>query len=406
MNRLVFTEARLKEKQFFLGALQEEGTIRELRLLKTSSPGSLGNIYTAIVEKVAEHMQAAFLLISPDLRAWFHLSETKHLIYTDAPGRGSDALRQTLHPGDCVLVQVCREAMKGKLASVTARLEVTGKYFVVSLGTGRITFSSRLGHRERQILKAQLLSCGVSFAGFDLLVRTNAAVAAPEAFLTELNCLCAQLSRICEQGRHYSPFSLLYTPENNLLRWLRDFPDGYLQEAVTDDPAFYKKLCCFLEEFPSHVSLRLYEDRMVSLSCLYELEKEIAEALSEQVWLKSGGNLVIQQTEAFVSIDVNSGKYGHKAKAVPSAFRINCEAIPEINRQIRLRNLSGVILIDLINMKSEDERSQVMAQLKEAVSHDRIPCTVVDLTALQIAELTRKKTEPPLAEQMKDRAEY
>ena len=176
-----------------------------------------------------------------------------------------------------------------------------------------------------------------------------------------------------------------------------------MDKIITDDTSIYQTVVEMKNQSYPHLSceVQLYQDQLLPLYKLYSLESGLNQALSEKVWLKSGGFLIIQQTEAFVVIDVNSGKNSSKKNASEEYKKINIEAAKEIARQIRLRNLSGSILIDFINMHQYEDKTELLSVMKHLVKQDRIQTTVVDVTGLGIMELTRKKVEKSLSEQWK-----
>ena len=181
---------------------------------------------------------------------------------------------------------------------------------------------------------------------------------------------------------------------------IRDAYSYDIEEIVTDVPAVYERVSDYLKEFsPSQAEkLVFYKDELLPLYKLHSVESALDEIQQEKVWLKTGGFLVIQQTEAFVSIDVNSGKYVGKKKAEETYRKINLEAAEEIARQLRLRNLSGIILIDFINMEHADHRDELFYVLQKHLRKDSVKCKAVDITPLNIMEMTRKKVRRPLIE--------
>ena len=186
------------------------------------------------------------------------------------------------------------------------------------------------------------------------------------------------------------------------LQDIRDSRDDELDEIVTDSPLLFDRLSAFVKETCPTLSgrLRLYTDDY-SLHKLYSLETELERALSERVWLKSGGFLVIQPTEAMTVIDVNTGKFTGKKNAEETFLKLNLEAAREIALQIRLRNLSGIIIVDFIDMETEESREELMRYLDSLLSSDQIKTTLVDMTKLGLVEITRKKVRRPLAEQLR-----
>lgn len=382
------------QDNLLLSALLDEKRAVELRPGTDKEQGILGNIYVAQVENLAENIQAAFVQIQKGQRCYLPLKEEKYAIYTNASHKGS------LKPGDQLLVQVNREAIKSKLPSVTTNLNFTGKYLVLTSGNRNLGFSAKLNSEDSRRLKSWLTER--KGEGYGLIVRTNAADASKEELLRELDYLEKQLERIISYGVTRSCFSLLKEAEPFYLSSIRDTYSQELSEIVTDDPGLFSSISAYLREYqPADVSkLRLYEDKLLPLYKLYRLETELEEALKERMWLKSGGFLVIQQTEAFVSIDVNTGKFADRKKAEETYRKINLEAAAEISRQLRLRNLSGIILIDFINMNNPDHQEELLHVLAKHFRKDPVKTQVIDLTALQIVEVTRKKTRRSLYEEI------
>ena len=361
---------------------------------------TLNNIYVGQVEKTAANIQAAFVRIGDGINGYLPLEQAKEAIFTS--GRKGDS---TLRPGDELLVQINREAMKGKLPALTANLNFSGKYLVLTTGNKKIGFSNKLTKEESMLLNKWLEEeRNPPEREYGLIVRTNAADASKEDFLYELDLLKKQYQKVAVNGRNRTCFSLLYEAEAFYLAAVRDIYTRDLEEIVTDIPEIHSRIQDYLAEFQpeKQTLLRLYEDKLLPLYKLYNLEGVIEEIQHEKIWLKSGGFLVIQQTEAFVSIDVNSGKYTGKKKAEETYRKINLEAAGEIARQLRLRNLSGIILIDFINMQNPDHQDELFHVLKKHLRKDPVKSRAIDITPLHILEMTRQKIRRPLIEELKD----
>lgn len=380
-------------------ALEEEGRIMELRLGQEENTSLLGNIYVGQVEKLAANIQAAFIRLPDGMTGYFPLAEQRQLLYTS--GRKGDA---PLRAGDEVLVQVSRDAMKGKLPALTANLNFTGKYLVLTTGNKKFGLSSKLS-REAKTLLCKWLAEEIEQPdkAYGLVVRTNAAEATKEELLHELSYLKQQYEKTAVQGRYRTCFSCLYEAEPFYLAALRDVYDKNLDGIITDQEEIFTHLTSYMKDFcPEQMEkLSFYKDALLPLHKLYRLESALDEIRQEKVWLKSGGFLVIQQTEAFVSIDVNSGKYTGKKKAEETYRKINLEAAKEISRQLRLRNLSGIILIDFINMENPDHKEELFHVLAKQIRKDPVKGKVIDFTALNIMEMTRKKVRRPVLEDLK-----
>ena len=363
-------------------ALEEDGHIMELMLEEKGKKSILGNIYVGQVENIAANIQAAFVMIDPDTRCYLPLSDVKNPVFSS--GRTGDA---PLRPGDMLLVQVSREAMKGKLPAVTTNLNFTGKYLVLTTGEKKIGFSKKLIQEEKNKLNKWLEEeRAVSPREYGIVVRTNAGEASKEEFLTELSFLKRLYEKTAVYGRSRTCFSCVYETEPFYMNAVRDTYSKHLDEIVTDIPEVFEHIVAYLKEV-SHGEenkVRLYEDALLPLYKLYRIGMVLEEVQKQKVWLKSGGFLVIQQTEAFVSIDVNSGKFTGKKKAEETYRKINLEAAGEIARQLRLRNLSGIILIDFINMENPDHQDELFHVLQKHLRKDSVKAKAVDITPLHI----------------------
>ena len=372
----------------------------ELMLEEKGKKSILGNIYVGQVENIAANIQAAFVMIDPDTRCYLPLSDVKNPVFSS--GRTGDA---PLRPGDMLLVQVSREAMKGKLPAITTNLNFTGKYLVLTTGEKKIGFSKKLIQEEKNKLNKWLEEeRAVSPREYGIVVRTNAGEASKEEFLTELSFLKRLYEKTAVYGRSRTCFSCVYETEPFYMNAVRDTYSKHLDEIVTDIPEVFEHIVAYLKEV-SHGEenkVRLYEDALLPLYKLYRIGIALEEVQKQKVWLKSGGFLVIQQTEAFVSIDVNSGKFTGKKKAEETYRKINLEAAGEIARQLRLRNLSGIILIDFINMENPDHQDELFHVLQKHLRKDSVKAKAVDITPLHILEMTRKKVRRPLSEDLKE----
>ena len=381
-------------------ALEEDGHIMELMLEEKGKKSILGNIYVGQVENIAANIQAAFVMIDPDTRCYLPLSDVKNPVFSS--GRTGDA---PLRPGDMLLVQVSREAMKGKLPAVTTNLNFTGKYLVLTTGEKKIGFSKKLIQEEKNKLNKWLEEeRAVSPREYGIVVRTNAGEASKEEFLTELSFLKRLYEKTAVYGRSRTCFSCVYETEPFYMNAVRDTYSKHLDEIVTDIPEVFEHIVAYLKEvsYGEENKVRLYEDALLPLYKLYRIGMVLEEVQKQKVWLKSGGFLVIQQTEAFVSIDVNSGKFTGKKKAEETYRKINLEAAGEIARQLRLRNLSGIILIDFINMENPDHQDELFHVLQKHLRKDSVKAKAVDITPLHILEMTRKKVRRPLSEDLKE----
>ena len=305
-----------------------------------------------------------------------------------------------LRAGDEIIVQVDRDAVKTKAPVLTGNLNFTGRYIVLTAGKRQLGFSSKLSDLEwkkqiKPILEAE------KEEDFGIIVRTNAPEASFDAILEELKSLKALYRRVMEDALHRTCYSLLYKTPPSYLTDIRDSFHGSLGAIVTDETDIYEAIQAYLKSFqPGDLQkLTFYDDALLPLSKLYKVEKSMSEALGKRVWLKSGGYLVIEPTEALCVIDVNTGKYSGKKNLHDTIMKINTEAAVEIARQLRLRNLSGIIIIDFIDMETEEDQRELLSVLSRVLAKDPVKTSVVEITKLNLVEVTRKKIRRPFHEQ-------
>ena len=378
-----------------VAALSEEERIVEIRLESDQEKSILGNIYTGQVENIASNIQAAFVQIEPGKRCYYSLAEAQRAVFS-AGRKGNGPLR----PGDELLVQVSRDAMKGKLPALTSNLNFTGRYLVLTTGDKKFGLSSKLALEDRHRLSGWLKEeAERPDKEFGIIVRTNAADASKEEILKELEWLKGRYHKAVVQGRNRTCFSLVLETEPFYVAAVRDAYGRDLDEIITDVPEIREMILGYLEEISPELKekLRFYQDKLLPLYKLYRVETALDAIQKEKVWLNSGGFLVIQQTEAFVSIDVNSGKYTGKKKMEETFRKINLEAAAEIGRQLRLRNLSGII-----NMENPDHRDELFHVLQKLLRKDPIKSRAIDITPLHILEMTRKKVRRPVIEDIRE----
>lgn len=379
-----------------LTALMENGRAAELHCDEEQRNSLLGNIYIGKVKNIVKNIRAAFIEIENGIQCYYSLSDNKDPIYIK---KGSS---KDMQAGDELLVQVCRENLKSKPPAVSSNLNFTGNYLVLTTGNKSTGMSSKLTQEEKKRLKEYLAPYLDSRFGF--IVRTNAREVDQETFVAEARLLKELYETVLQKARFRTCFSILH--RNNPTTWLSTLRDIYkenLSQILTDDETLYEKIKEYLHQYQreDEEKLTFYQDDLLPLMKLYSLESAVENALKERVWMKSGAYLVIQPTEALTVIDVNTGKYdGHK-KQQDTFLKINLEAAREIAVQIRLRNLSGIIVIDFINMESGEYRRQLMEEFDRILKKDPVKTTLVDMTALSLVEVTRKKVRRPFWEQIR-----
>lgn len=352
-------------------------------------------IYIGKVITVVKNIQAAFVQIEPGLNCYYSIKDNPEPLYVKRQGK------KELVQGDEILVQVEKEALKTKDPVVTSNINLPGKYMALTTGNQKLGISHKLSEKKKVELKE-------IFQNFDLqgngvVVRTNAATATREELAEEFKSLMETLTHILDIAKYRTVFSLLYKAEDFYIQQLRNLPLGTLEKVVTDQKDVYEDIKTYFAKYQPEgmEKLQFYEDTSISLGTVYNLSRDLERALQKNVWMKSGAYLVIEVTEACTVIDVNTGKYDGKNKDKQKTFlKINLEAAKEVANQMRLRNLSGMILVDFIDLEKEEDKSYLMQEFQNYLRKDSVPVTLVDLTKLQLAEITRKKVKKPLHEQI------
>lgn len=384
---------------------------RDNRLLRAGAESEeehiLGSIYIAKVKNVVKNIRAAFVEIRPGFPCFLGLEGMKQPILLNRPYDGR------LLQEDEIVVQVYKEAVKTKPPAVTAAPSLDGKYCVVGCAKTGITYSNKLSLKAKQRIREALNKKAEEDSSFlleeyrknySIIIRTNAKELGEDVapLCEEIKYLSENLTELLAKAKHRTCYSRLYEKPPFYLQGLRDMQEGQYEEIVTDDPDIFRKITEYAKENPDFQlkQVRLYQDERLPLYKLYSVEARLGEALGKKVWLKSGGYLIIEPTEALTVIDVNSGKLPDKKENGASYYHINMEAAEEIALQLTLRNLSGIIIVDFINMPEEEHRKKLMAHLGDLLKKDPIKTRLIDMTALGLVEITRMKVNKPLKEQL------
>ncbi len=358
---------------------------------------SVGDIYIGKVQNISRNINAAFVDLGNKYLTFLPITDAASAFVLNRRPDGS------LKTGDELLVQVTKEPMKTKLAGVTTRLSLPGQYAVIGIkaggAKGSLQVSAKLDAAKqayfRDIKELKQIS-----ERFRLIVRTNAgALDNEEPLLEEAGFLADTLTHILEVAPSRTCYSCLYRNKPDYVSFVENAYRTEYEEVITDLPEVYdtlKETCRNMG-----IPLRLYEDSLLPLYKLYSIEQRLEELSAKKVWLKSGGYLVIEPTEALISIDVNTGKYESGQDKEETFYRINREAAEMIAVHLRARNLSGMILVDFINLKSREREVALLEYMRGLLKKDPIPARALDVTALGLMELTRKKVAPSLAEQLR-----
>lgn len=379
----------------------------------SNSANRIGAVYIGKIKNILKNINAFFVEIADEEICFLAGKDAANPILLNRNYDGR------LLEGDEILVQLSREAQKTKQASITANISLSNEYAVIGIGSRKVGYSGKLEKNIKQKIKEMLIRnnmlqgtdfvCEDNCMSLGLVIRTKAGTCTEEVLLAKIQELLTAFLSLIQTAQHRTCFSCVRKAPEEFEAILDQmvYPYEY-NEILTDEPVLYEKLTAYCKDNLPDKQVRLYQDENFCLSKLYSLESKIEDALSKRIWLKSGGFLIIEQTEALTVIDVNTGKYEAKRPSLHNQSydstqdtfeKINWEAAKEVAIQLRLRNLSGIIIVDFINMKSQESEAALLHYLQELVHKDKVKTSVVDITPLGLVEMTRKKQNKTLHEQ-------
>lgn len=378
-------------------ALIENGVLQEVYLQRSTHSGVVGNVYLGSVQRVLPGMQAAFIEIGLQRTAFLHVSDLYHQPL--AEGESLPEIQKLLHEGDSLLVQVIKDPMGTKGARLTTNISIPSRYLVLLPQSSNVGISTRIeDEEERERLKNMVESIRMRLGlegGF--IVRTAGEAVDEEAMTADIQFLDKLWAFIRAQSQSAKPPTMVYGDLPLVMRMLRDLLGTEVERVRIDSKENYEHVVTFAERFIPDVveRIELY-DGAGPIFDLYGAEDEMQKALSSRVNLKSGGYLIIEQTEAMVTVDVNTGGFVGTRNPEDTIFKTNLEAAHAIARQLRLRNLGGIIIIDFIDMHRVEHREQVLSALDSSLAQDPARTMISGISALGLVEMTRKRTRESL----------
>ncbi|MCU6761255.1 Ribonuclease E [uncultured Roseburia sp.] len=383
-----------QDTPFILTGLFRDCQLMEVNCQRSCQESVLGNIYVGRVQKIVKNLNAAFIEYEKGKNGYYSLEDCKDPIYIKKINSPN------MVQGDEVLVQVAKENLKTKLPVLTTNINLAGTCCVLTSGNKKLGISSKINKKRREEL--QELFSDLSLESFGLILRTNAKDAETSEILKEYQLLKRQFDNLLKDAKYRTCFSCLKRSEPGYLKALKNNYVSSLEAVITDQPDIFEEIEDTVSEIlkSRQVPLTLYQDKQFPLAALFNIEKQMERAVQKKVWLKSGGYLVIEPTEALTVIDVNTGKSMMKKNPQEHFLDLNKEAALEIAFQLRLRNISGIVIIDFIDLKSKEDQKELLQTLTQAVRQDPVPVQVVDMTRLNLVELTRKKVSKSLKEQL------
>ena len=377
-------------------SITEQGVVQELHIERGSARGLVGNIYLGTVARVLPGMQSAFIDIGLERAAFLHIAD----IWSSRDKHDNGKLiEKILSEGQSVLVQVIKDPIGSKGARLSTQISMAGRLLVYLPQEAHIGISQRIeAESERALLKEKLQQLLPENEGGGFIIRTVAEFASDKELNDDIEYLTRLWNRIQEQTRSAPPNSLIHQDLNLALRVVRDFVNEKTERILVDSRETFQSMREFAESY-THSALPILEPYTGErpLFDLFGVEDEIERALARRVDLKSGGYLIIDQTEALTTVDVNTGGFVGGRSFDDTIFKTNLEAAQVIARQLRLRNLGGIIIVDFIDMDNDEHKESVLAELKKNISRDRTRLTLNGFTALGLVEMTRKRTRESLA---------
>jgi len=387
-------------------AVVENGVLQEIYLERTSRRGLVSNLYKGRVSRVLPGMQAAFVDIGLDRTAFLHAAdiagtppeETVVGLSAASVSQQVEDIRRLVNQGDDILVQVIKDPIGTKGARLTTFVALPSRYLVYMPRGEGIGVSARIeDESERQRLKSAIVSLLPPGALGGYILRTAAQGVSIESLREDMAYLDKLWKHVRVRATETEPGTIVHEDLPLALRVLRDELSRGVSRVLVDSAREHAEMIAFAAAFMPDAATRieLYAGTRPIFD-LHGIEEEIAKALERKVTLKSGGHLVIDQTESMTTIDVNTGAYVGHRNLEETIFRTNLEAAVAIARQLRLRNLGGIIIIDFIDMHDESHRRQVLAALERALAGDRAQTHIVSLSPLGLVEMTRKRTRESL----------
>lgn len=376
-------------------AMMENGVVQELQIERSSSLGLVGNVYRGVVCRVLPGMQSAFVEMGLQRAAFLHAGDILECGDSDA----QRPIQEVLREGQSLMVQVIKEPIGTKGARLTTHISIAGRFLVYLPQQDHIGVSQRIeDEAEREGLRARLIGLLPENRIGGYIIRTMSESATDEELLADIDYLTKTWMHILAKSINVPERTLIFQDLNLPMRVLRDVLCVDTEVVRIDSSETYQKLLDFANLYAiTAIDKLVHYQGERPLFDIYNIEKEIEKAMSRKVELNSGGYLIFDQTEALTTVDVNTGSFVSGKNLSDTIFKTNLEAAQCIARQLRLRNLGGIIIIDFIDMDEDFQREDVLEELEKAVDRDRSRTGVNGFTPLGLVEMTRKRTRESLA---------
>ena len=345
-----------------------------------------GNIYLGIVKDIVSGMQAAFVDIGTEKNSFIHVKDVVPQVDEKIEKRIDTPIKDVIKTGQKILVQIQKDSNDKKGARTSTHIKLAGKYVVLMPNTNIVTISQKIeDESERERLLKSIKAVLPENTG--AIVRTAAIKKKDEELKEDLEQLLNRWKKIEEKFKKApSKPQLLYKSPSILEKIILDLPENRIEKITINDEKEYEEIQELLQEMNENIKTEMHQDILEK----YELEKQIEKSKQRKIWLNCGGFITIDQTEALVAIDVNSGKFTGKSTLEETVYKVNYEATIEIAKQLRLRDIGGIIIIDYIDMQKQENKDKIEKLLKESLKQDRAKTQVEGFTKLNLMELTRK----------------
>ena len=378
-----------KQKDIKTIALLENGNLVEQYEEKDDSNRNEGNIFIGTVKDVLPGMQSAFVDIGTEKNSFIHLKDILPQVDEKKGEKQENKdIKDVVKINDKILVQVKKDSNAKKGARVSTHINLPSKYIVLMPNTEIITVSQKIEDKTERNRLIDIIKSNLP-KGNGAVIRTSANGKSEEELVKDINYVFSKWKKILETSKKQNQKKLIYKSENIVHKMIIDLIDKNLKKIITNSKTEYDEIIAFQKEINSNNEITVELKENENLLDMYDMSNQIEKTLNRKIWLNCGGFITIDKTEALTAIDVNTGKFTGKKDLEETIYKVNKEATIEIARQLRLRDIGGIIIIDYIDMKDEN-KEKIMQLLKECLNQDRAKTQIEGFTKLDLMELTRK----------------
>ncbi|WP_041862234.1 Rne/Rng family ribonuclease [Candidatus Kinetoplastidibacterium stringomonadis] len=382
-------------------AIIETGVIQELHIERNSQKGKVGNIYIGKVIRVLPGLQSAFVDIGLEKSAFIHVMDLQENRKERLNAINTTLIEKLIFPGQMIITQIIKDQIGSKGARLTTKISLAGRILVYTPYEDKLGVSQKINSEEDRINLRDRLKSLISTETGGYIIRTNAEDASDEEILLDIKYLNKLWGSILSYSKNKTEPCILHEDLDISQRAIRDIATPLTKTIRVDSLELTNKLIEWSKIYAPFVINKIqYYKEELPLFDLVNIDQEITKALSRKIDLKSGGYIIIDQTEAMTTIDVNTGKFVGGKNLKETIFRTNLEAVQAISRQLRLRNLGGIIILDFIDMEETDQQNIILQEIQKCLSRDKTKTTISSFTKLGLVEITRKRTKDSLKNQL------